>query len=432
MSRTTDLWQDKTLYKFVVQRLLRAATHEDPKQYEGDDANWDKSSGAWGSPSPRIDAAQGLMQLVRFPQGNEASILSEIDRLAHDPVNPVRHQIASGLLGLWEPANNLFWKLAEYFSRNEQRIAILHFFLDRVLLGLPQKDVTRTEALVRLIYDRIVGNPLSGPVRESCTVFFLRRALWDQDPNSAKFFEEAIADPFAKATELLHAIGSCRSLLTYDHEKLSAHENARVRRWAFDFLQRCFKSVDRNLQPLLDQVDGGDTAEDTKSQVEMLARIEDRIAVQVYFASEAFESKKQARSQAADDRALDDERHARLERFATEADELLETLCCARFSKIAYDVLQTLQQLRHANPRRMFLLVGQLVKSSAGDKFTFESLAADRVVEIVEQYLAEERSMFRDDDEVLETLMDLLDMFVEAGWPKAMLLTYRLDEAVRG
>ena len=80
----------------------------------------------------------------------------------------------------------------------------------------------------------------------------------------------------------------------------------------------------------------------------------------------------------------------------------------------------------------MFLLMGELVQSAAADAFHFESLAVDRVVEIVEQYLAEYRGLFRNDPQLVQTLMDLLDRFVGAGWPKATALTYRLDEVFRG
>ena len=50
---------------------------------------------------------------------------------------------------------------------------------------------------------------------------------------------------------------------------------------------------------------------------------------------------------------------------------------------------------------------------------------------IVEQYLAERRELFRNNAALRNTLLDVLDRFVEAGWPKATRLTFRLSEVFR-
>jgi hypothetical protein len=171
-------------------------------------------------------------------------------------------------------------------------------------------------------------------------------------------------------------------------------------------------------------------SDDDVELIRTLVRHEDQIAHEVYFASGAFEEKKQRRSTDGND-SHQQMTSAEVCRFAREAKELLEVVCASKFSNVAYTVLQTLQHLRRADPPRVFLLVGKLVRAATADSFQFESLAADRVVEIVEQYLAEDRGLFRGDTEVLQTLMDMLDLFVAAGWPKAIALTYRLDEFFR-
>jgi hypothetical protein len=58
-------------------------------------------------------------------------------------------------------------------------------------------------------------------------------------------------------------------------------------------------------------------------------------------------------------------------------------------------------------------------------------LAADLVVKLVEQYLAEYRALLREDAECRRTLIEILDVFVQAGWPTARRLTYRLEEIFR-
>jgi hypothetical protein len=49
----------------------------------------------------------------------------------------------------------------------------------------------------------------------------------------------------------------------------------------------------------------------------------------------------------------------------------------------------------------------------------------------VERYLADCRHLFRENPSAREALLDILDIFVSAGWPGATRLTYRLNEVFR-
>ena len=60
-------------------------------------------------------------------------------------------------------------------------------------------------------------------------------------------------------------------------------------------------------------------------------------------------------------------------------------------------------------------------------EYQFESLGADRFVEMVEIFLADHRDIFVDQKR-REVLIACLDAFVEAGWSKARRLLYHLPE----
>ncbi len=49
------------------------------------------------------------------------------------------------------------------------------------------------------------------------------------------------------------------------------------------------------------------------------------------------------------------------------------------------------------------------------------------MVRLVEQYLAEYRAILRENEECRRTLLEVLDIFVQVGWPSALRLTYRLE-----
>jgi hypothetical protein len=52
------------------------------------------------------------------------------------------------------------------------------------------------------------------------------------------------------------------------------------------------------------------------------------------------------------------------------------------------------------------------------------------IVKLVEAILADYRDAVQDDNSV-KSLLTILDAFVEAGWPQALNLVWRLDELYR-
>jgi hypothetical protein len=55
-------------------------------------------------------------------------------------------------------------------------------------------------------------------------------------------------------------------------------------------------------------------------------------------------------------------------------------------------------------------------------------MAANLFVSLVERYLAEYRTLFQRRKDMRQALIGMLDLFVDAGWPKARQLTYGLHE----
>ena len=59
---------------------------------------------------------------------------------------------------------------------------------------------------------------------------------------------------------------------------------------------------------------------------------------------------------------------------------------------------------------------------------TISEVAVDLVVGLIERYLAEEHLLFSRDEGLRRDLLDVLDTFVRAGWPRAQHLVYRLRD----
>jgi len=84
-----------------------------------------------------------------------------------------------------------------------------------------------------------------------------------------------------------------------------------------------------------------------------------------------------------------------------------------------YYLVELLDFLRPVDPEAVFDLIAHaLLQGGARHGYQFESLATDRFAEIMGVYLADHRGLFAD-SERREKLIACLDIFVEAGWPKA-------------
>jgi hypothetical protein len=57
-------------------------------------------------------------------------------------------------------------------------------------------------------------------------------------------------------------------------------------------------------------------------------------------------------------------------------------------------------------------------------------MAVDEMTKLVERILADHKDVLRS-PEAANAIGEMLDTFVAAGWTTAMMLTFRLDEAIR-
>ena len=71
-----------------------------------------------------------------------------------------------------------------------------------------------------------------------------------------------------------------------------------------------------------------------------------------------------------------------------------------------------------------------MVRCSKRFNYNLDSMAMGEVVKLVESILADYRNKVQEEASI-KNLLELLDAFVEAGWPDALNLVWRLDEIYR-
>ena len=116
--------------------------------------------------------------------------------------------------------------------------------------------------------------------------------------------------------------------------------------------------------------------------------------------------------------------------FYQHAQPLFVLLAGIGYPHTAHYVLGTLKYFIAVDPPGVLLLVGDVVRTGSKYNYQYEQLAEGLMVEIVERYLAEYRPILRD-RACYTALMDILDIFVRVGWPRAHQLTYQLSDIYR-
>lgn len=425
LASARGLNRNEALAKFIKTKLRAAATSKRPEFSADDDAQWDKGSTGWGSPSPRIDAASGLMRFAASGNLVDPEILQDVEKLSTDPVPAVRYQVLAQPGLVYHTANALMWRCIEHCCVKEPRSGIVDHFAETTLLGLPLSDQPRLEPFVRCLFRRSRRLPHFDDVRRVCANYYLRRALWADDRRGTKYVDAIANAPLHFPVEATHMADLCRGLLLFKDASAPKRQPA-VRRWAVSFLTKLWRSVQAEAQAVHGANSGRpfqEWSQQDQDAIRTLHQLAHNIATEVQFglgAERTGEEETPAVTSVVLKRELLDD-----------CASLFDAMSDGAFVEAAFDFVQTLEFLLEADPIRVLQWISMSVRKAESDGIQYESMAADVVVRIVERYLSEYAPLLRINRNARSALLDLLAVFVRTGWPSARRLTDRLGEMFR-
>ncbi|WP_054969877.1 hypothetical protein [Alicyclobacillus ferrooxydans] len=421
-AKCADLSCDEDPGTFILSVLQEASRHPEPRSNPEYDAQFDENP-HWSKPAARIDAAEGLAELSRFHSGATPELLEVLEGLVSDPVPSVRFQVAIRLLRLYQTANAVMWRLIERLVTEELNRGVLHGFVHNVLAPLAGRYPDRITELARQIYER---TPLNTPLREACVDIFEGLFLWRAHTGSWDMLLPMITDPLTYSGECRHFVAMLRDKLTIGLVEPTTPDNEPVRNRTWNVLLQVLQVAKEQWGGLMQQQQKGGEEEVLQQQARALGEIVHSACMQVYFASGAFDNKRTPEDSDATSLSPDSQRL-----FLEEAEQVLDILAEFPFANVTHYLLETLEYLVPVDPVGVFLRIGRTVFAGQEGGYQHESMAANLVVKLVERYLAEYRWIFRDNTDCRRILLELLDLFVQAGWPSAHRLTYRMEEIFR-
>jgi hypothetical protein len=396
----------------VRDTLLIAASHSWPTGLAGEEEAFDESPSYGGD--PRECAAIGLTWLARLQDCTTPAVLEAIGKLSTDPVASVRYLVAYHARNLYRWAPENMWHVLEDRAHYDSSNGVLQGVLDSLRGLLPAGETDRIAHLVQVCYEHTAPGAGVIQVRKDCSELFAWLYLYrNHAPSGARLFA-LIKQPELAVDEVWQVLAAARDTLTYGPLESPQEEHEAVRRRGWDVLHRTAASIQEALQ----RVDA-DKEEGRRERMLALYRLADTIGADLYHASGAAD----ANLHPEQDRSLAEKR-----RFLTEAEPLIDELSAFGIPPLSHSLAQTLSFLVPANPARVLLLFAQVILRVADRGYSYEPSGVNLLVRVVERYLAEYREVLQQDATALQLIIQVLDHFVEAGWPAAWQLVYRLDQ----
>ena len=418
-----QLKQDNAVLGNLIDLVLRLIAFRVEDVGPDVEAQFEKSA-AWGSPAPRVDAAEAAMHLCRCDAAIVDRLRPAIEGLLADNNPAVRLQIAERLTTLWETARPLMWQLAETVIARENNRGVLRFFANYFLGRVVHADSENVERLTFALRERVTdrSDPRSEDLLEE--IGSLVGLLWVSHgrEQSRKALETWLSDAPSYEPELSHAIGVIRGALVLKYEE-DTPKNIALTRRAQELAAWTVETTAAGLQSYLRSSTSAPPSESEQQRGTLFAKLLNQVCNEFYFSSGVFrhgQNEPPALEVFSAKRGFLDDTHAILLRIAD-----------AGTPGTIHHLIELLEFLIPADPERVFDLVAHaLLGAGKQHGYQFESLGADRFVSVIGRYLADYRGIFNDEGR-RKTLVACLDAFMEAGWPAARRLLYRLPELLQ-
>ena len=397
--------------------VLAAANHPEPEPDPEHDSKW--SSAAW-SPAPRNDAAQALPWLTHFSQDQEA--LAAIQKLAHDPVPSVRFLLACELWRLVERMPNPMWTIFDELAEKEENGVVLQG-ITVSLWQLIRNDKARSLSLIKKLLKRVEEETDDEEKARSALVcMVVDFAVWHDD----QWAKETVARWQGSAVEHSASILTAgRRLIEHIQPQNHGAQLEQARALLLSHLDAVAVGLCS-----LQKMGASIPKEEMQKKWRLLYGVIDDTVMRIYFAADINPNLRQRK-----ENPLSDEDRMR---FFNDTLPVLEKILSfgkqpetgMLLAPTAHHFMELLNGVLRYNPPLALRMAAEVVTCSKRFGYNLDSMAMGETVKLVESILADYRERVQEESSI-KNLLELLDAFVEAGWPEALNLVWRLDEIYR-
>ena len=419
---------DNEAFVFCRKVLLEAANHEEPIP---DPENDEKFDFPGYSSQPRHYAAEGLLRIVFYKPDLE--ILSVIEKLADDPVPSVRMLVAMYLSKVHVKEPDRFWHIINNRADQEGNLIVqecLYSALRYVIRPTKENDEKTASVMAKILEKTPLPQQKMGTI-DPFSFLIVGLAIVRQNQWALTTInEEFLKDPIRFANLLTRFVTQViKGYIDPKHTQEKDFESNLVR--AITLLKSIVTVTISAINEL-----GSTLKEQRTEKVEEKLRntysVIDQIITSLYFSfSYIKNSDTESTEKNENNNALSlifNEVYPLMQQIVDFAQDKENGLM---FAPTAHYFIQLLTCFLKCNPRIVISLAEGVASSSERFGYTFDSIAVKDIVDLVEIVLADYRHVVRENEESLEHLLNLLDLFAKTGQSDALNLVWRLDEVFR-
>lgn len=394
-----------------------AARSESPELGVDTESHFEKSP-AWGSPAARVEAAQAYWDLFAQRADLYLSLVTQAEELLSDPHPAVRLSASVRLVRIWDVDRERFWQLLKEHVTNEPNLTVLEHLVGGVISRLIHSDQERTLELLLLLSQREeTGSDRQRRLHKAIADKFT--ILWvTYESTEAKYvIDQWIAEPWKHSEATSKIITTLReAIVTGIGDTDEKYRSLRFR--SQTLISAIVSAANTRLARGV-----GDPAPDGPAGEELreCARLIDTAGMQMFFATDIN-----------GDGAADDGSELRpgLDVFLEENVELLKQIGRYAQPHTIYYLLQVIERLVDVDAGAAFDLAVSILQSSTRFGYQNDTLGVDLMVKLVGVFLADHKGIFENSAR-RTALIDCLEIFMDAGWPAARRLLYRLPEFIQ-
>jgi hypothetical protein len=427
IAKNDKLREDSAAIKLCREILTNAAVYPHPEASDTADEHFDRP--AWG-PTPKIEAAQGIIHLVHN-FGLDSELQNLIVKLSADKSPAVRFQIASGLGSVYLRNAKQFWQTADFMLSKEQATGVMVALARSV--GHPyiaKREPTTVVEWFRKLLKRPTPKQrpedVFGVILDS--LMYLYVYLGDSGANQLlRVLEKS---PVRYAGPLRIMASSASYYLTYDLDRDESDTvSGEVRARAREIENRILRAVDSGFQLLEKRSSKSPRGANRRAEsVKQLLMTIDTMVFRLYILVNANPALVRQEDKPLGDTAV--------KTLFAESAQLWEALVSAEAGyrrpmapSTAHHLMESFNRLLPFDPQRILRLVWYLITGRTFG-YQFDQMAIHEFAVFAERILADYKELLREQRSAVQ-FAEILDVFANAGWPEATRLVLRMDAAVR-
>jgi hypothetical protein len=389
-----------------------AAASGNPEVTEETESEYERSQ-SWGSPAARIEAATAALDVCLQRPDLHPRLAEDIDRFLDDPHPATRSQSVGHLIRLWDLDRAVFWRRLELRLERETNFAVLRSIVS-VLRTVIHAEPDRSERLILALLARYIGMAKQADLEDSLADLVAILSVSYQKASAEAVLSRWLDDPSAHSRQLGTILFTLRDAVVLGLHPGQSEEGA-LRHRAQALLHRIVVAASGPLATYDPRVAVPD---DQVPRLRACVELIDKAAMQLYFAA----------GRDNDSSEIDE---AGREIYLREVAPTLELIADQAQPHTIYHLLQLVEILAPQAPERAFDLTARAIRGGgAKGGYQYEPLGAELMVRLISSFLADSKEIFGS-NERLQALVDCLEIFMEAGWPPARKLLYRLPELLQ-